>query len=194
MLAARCASAPGARRELASATSRRSRLATGPGSVVHTPGAVGKSSQLPGGQPCGRADPYRLRRVRQAARARGRAGGSQPRLPPRTGACAWSTQGQHWRSTPDRAIKEPAGFGSRARLRLNRSCKRRPTNRCQRREEVEPAGQSSIPSQSLKEGSAMNSTDRVHATLDKDLPLKEDIRLLGRLLGDTLREQEGDET
>ena len=40
----------------------------------------------------------------------------------------------------------------------------------------------------------MNSTDRVHANLDKDLPLKEDIRLLGRLLGDTLREQEGDET
>ncbi|HYC22017.1 MAG TPA: phosphoenolpyruvate carboxylase [Candidatus Bathyarchaeia archaeon] len=30
-------------------------------------------------------------------------------------------------------------------------------------------------------------------TFDKDLPLKEDIRLLGRLLGDTLREQEGDE-
>ena len=29
---------------------------------------------------------------------------------------------------------------------------------------------------------------------DKDLPLKEDIRLLGRLLGDTLREQEGEET
>ena len=28
--------------------------------------------------------------------------------------------------------------------------------------------------------------------LDKDLPLKEDIRLLGRLLGDTLREQEGE--
>ncbi|NJD32633.1 MAG: phosphoenolpyruvate carboxylase, partial [Gammaproteobacteria bacterium] len=26
---------------------------------------------------------------------------------------------------------------------------------------------------------------------DKDLPLKEDIRLLGRLLGDTVREQEG---
>jgi phosphoenolpyruvate carboxylase len=40
----------------------------------------------------------------------------------------------------------------------------------------------------------MTSTDRVHANLDKDLPLKEDIRLLGRLLGDTLREQEGDET
>ncbi|KAB8042777.1 phosphoenolpyruvate carboxylase [Janthinobacterium aquaticum] len=30
------------------------------------------------------------------------------------------------------------------------------------------------------------------ATLDKDAPLKEDIRLLGRLLGDVLREQEGD--
>jgi phosphoenolpyruvate carboxylase len=29
--------------------------------------------------------------------------------------------------------------------------------------------------------------------LDKDLPLKEDIRLLGRLLGDTVREQEGPE-
>ena len=28
---------------------------------------------------------------------------------------------------------------------------------------------------------------------DKDLPLKEDIRLLGRLLGDTVREQEGEE-
>jgi phosphoenolpyruvate carboxylase len=30
------------------------------------------------------------------------------------------------------------------------------------------------------------------ATVDKDAPLKEDIRLLGRLLGDVLREQEGD--
>jgi len=29
---------------------------------------------------------------------------------------------------------------------------------------------------------------------DKDLPLKQDIRFLGRLLGDTLREQQGDET
>jgi phosphoenolpyruvate carboxylase len=29
---------------------------------------------------------------------------------------------------------------------------------------------------------------------DKDLPLREDIRLLGRLLGDTVREQEGEET
>jgi phosphoenolpyruvate carboxylase len=28
-------------------------------------------------------------------------------------------------------------------------------------------------------------------SLDKDRPLREDIRLLGRLLGDTLREQEG---
>ena len=27
---------------------------------------------------------------------------------------------------------------------------------------------------------------------DKDLPLREDIRFLGRMLGDTLREQEGD--
>ncbi|MDR3684492.1 MAG: phosphoenolpyruvate carboxylase [Geothrix sp.] len=33
-----------------------------------------------------------------------------------------------------------------------------------------------------------------HTHSDKDLPLKEDIRLLGRLLGDTVREQEGDET
>src|SRR5450830_54258 len=30
------------------------------------------------------------------------------------------------------------------------------------------------------------------STIDKDAPLKEDIRLLGRLLGDVLREQEGD--
>src|SRR3990172_5837160 len=28
----------------------------------------------------------------------------------------------------------------------------------------------------------------------KDVPLREDIRLLGRILGDTLREQEGDQT
>ena len=30
-------------------------------------------------------------------------------------------------------------------------------------------------------------------THDKDLPLREDTRLLGRLLGDTVREQEGDD-
>jgi phosphoenolpyruvate carboxylase len=39
----------------------------------------------------------------------------------------------------------------------------------------------------------MNDIDRTVAA-DKDLPLKDDIRLLGRILGDTLREQEGDET
>ena len=42
--------------------------------------------------------------------------------------------------------------------------------------------------------SSMNRIDRAQATIDQDLPLKEDIRLLGRLLGDTLREQEGEET
>jgi len=44
----------------------------------------------------------------------------------------------------------------------------------------------------------MNDIDRSAAAdqdpADKDLPLKEDIRLLGRLLGDTLREQEGEDT
>ena len=35
---------------------------------------------------------------------------------------------------------------------------------------------------------------RVTEPEDKDLPLKEDIRLLGRLLGDTVREQEGTDT
>src|SRR6266852_5621207 len=39
----------------------------------------------------------------------------------------------------------------------------------------------------------MNLDARLDQDLDKDLPLKEDIRLLGRLLGDTLREQEGEE-
>lgn len=29
--------------------------------------------------------------------------------------------------------------------------------------------------------------------VDKELPLRDDIRLLGRLLGDTLREQEGED-
>jgi len=33
----------------------------------------------------------------------------------------------------------------------------------------------------------------VTEALDKDLPLRDDIRLLGRLLGDTVREQEGDD-
>ena len=40
----------------------------------------------------------------------------------------------------------------------------------------------------------MNDIDGSLAELDKDQPLREDIRLLGRLLGDTLREQEGDST
>jgi len=40
----------------------------------------------------------------------------------------------------------------------------------------------------------MNPGDRLDQVVDKDLPLKENIRFLGRLLGDTLREQEGDET
>ena len=31
-----------------------------------------------------------------------------------------------------------------------------------------------------------------HPSDDKDLPLREDIRLLGRLLGDTVRAQEGE--
>ncbi|WP_247879242.1 phosphoenolpyruvate carboxylase [Azospirillum brasilense] len=34
--------------------------------------------------------------------------------------------------------------------------------------------------------------DTETGTDDKDFPLREDIRLLGRLLGDTVREQEGD--
>jgi len=37
----------------------------------------------------------------------------------------------------------------------------------------------------------MTASSAAHA--DKDLPLRDDIRLLGRLLGDTVREQEGDE-
>ncbi|MCX7184416.1 MAG: phosphoenolpyruvate carboxylase [Nitrosospira sp.] len=38
-----------------------------------------------------------------------------------------------------------------------------------------------------------NSSDKNHINA-KDLPLREDIRLLGRMLGDTLREQEGEST
>jgi phosphoenolpyruvate carboxylase len=40
----------------------------------------------------------------------------------------------------------------------------------------------------------MNDVSHADLSLDKDLPLREDIRLLGRLLGDTLREQEGEDT
>jgi phosphoenolpyruvate carboxylase len=43
-----------------------------------------------------------------------------------------------------------------------------------------------------------NQSSATHLTaeqpgVDKDAPLKEDIRLLGRLLGDVLRDQEGEE-
>ncbi len=41
--------------------------------------------------------------------------------------------------------------------------------------------------------SGNNSSDKNQID-DKDLPLREDIRLLGRMLGDTLREQEGEST
>jgi phosphoenolpyruvate carboxylase len=40
---------------------------------------------------------------------------------------------------------------------------------------------------------ALNDLGNNAADVDKDAPLKEDIRLLGRLLGDVLREQEGEE-
>jgi phosphoenolpyruvate carboxylase len=39
----------------------------------------------------------------------------------------------------------------------------------------------------------MNLDEGPDPAIDKDLPLREDIRLLGRLLGETLREQEGEE-
>ena len=39
----------------------------------------------------------------------------------------------------------------------------------------------------------VSATDEQTQSADKDAPLKEDIRLLGRLLGDVLREQEGEE-
>src|SRR5260370_18416492 len=38
----------------------------------------------------------------------------------------------------------------------------------------------------------MNAPDQNPAVPDKESPLREDIRLLGRILGDTLREQEGE--
>lgn len=41
---------------------------------------------------------------------------------------------------------------------------------------------------------ALTKTDMREEVLDKDRPLHEDIRLLGRLLGETIREHEGDET
>ena len=44
----------------------------------------------------------------------------------------------------------------------------------------------------LNEASAAETAATSTASQDKDAPLKEDIRLLGRLLGDVLREQEGD--
>jgi phosphoenolpyruvate carboxylase len=40
----------------------------------------------------------------------------------------------------------------------------------------------------------MNDIIREELSADKELPLREDIRLLGRLLGETLREQEGEDT
>ncbi len=46
---------------------------------------------------------------------------------------------------------------------------------------VTGAEDGAIPGGSLRTGDA-----------DKDRPLRDDIRLLGRILGDTVREQEGD--
>ena len=40
----------------------------------------------------------------------------------------------------------------------------------------------------------MNAPVQNAVTSDKDSPLRDDIRLLGRILGDTLREQEGEAT
>ncbi len=40
--------------------------------------------------------------------------------------------------------------------------------------------------------SAPNESPDIAEIPDKDLPLRNDIRLLGRILGETLRDQEGD--
>ena len=52
------------------------------------------------------------------------------------------------------------------------------------------ANQSSAIDDNIAEPGGLVITD---TTVDKDAPLKEDIRLLGRLLGDVLRDQEGEE-
>jgi Phosphoenolpyruvate carboxylase len=44
----------------------------------------------------------------------------------------------------------------------------------------------------LRLGGALNPKSTVDPPIDEDLPLREDIRLLGRFLGETLREQEGE--
>jgi hypothetical protein len=44
----------------------------------------------------------------------------------------------------------------------------------------------------LRLGGALNPKLTVDPPIDEDLPLREDIRLLGRFLGETLREQEGE--
>src|ERR1700704_5795354 len=48
-----------------------------------------------------------------------------------------------------------------------------------------------LPTATPPPNSAMNELHAGPVGTDKDQPLREDIRLLGRLLGDTLREQEG---
>ena len=41
---------------------------------------------------------------------------------------------------------------------------------------------------------SVNNDAEDYSVADKDIPLRDDIRFLGRMLGDTLREQEGDST
>jgi phosphoenolpyruvate carboxylase len=48
-------------------------------------------------------------------------------------------------------------------------------------------------SSAIDEHNAENNLEHNQAGTDKDAPLKEDIRLLGRLLGDVLRDQEGED-
>ena len=47
---------------------------------------------------------------------------------------------------------------------------------------------------SMFKKNAMNFLSAPTDLSSKDVPLRDDIRLLGRILGDTLREQEGEET
>jgi phosphoenolpyruvate carboxylase len=56
------------------------------------------------------------------------------------------------------------------------------------------APQGTFASSSCGPAKPLNEDNEVtHQQEIKDLPLRDDIRLLGRLLGDTVREQEGDD-
>jgi phosphoenolpyruvate carboxylase len=54
------------------------------------------------------------------------------------------------------------------------------------------AARAAMPAAADTAGSAISGRSQLLGAADKDRPLREDTRLLGRILGDTVRQQQGE--